>query len=191
MSASALKHWYPKKKIEIWAQDEARLGLQPITRKVWSLKGVRPIAKQCRRYQWLYSYTFVHPANGASFWLLLPQVSIPIMNLALKEFFQAINPNNDKIIILLIDRAGWHTGKEMEIPENIRLFPLPSYTPELQPTECAWPLLKESVANRAFKDLNELEKTLIPRCRWLIEHPKILKGAVGFNWIQKIEDGSN
>ncbi len=191
MSLLALKRWHPEKKIEIWAQDEARLGLQPITRKIWFTKGKRPIASQCRHYQWLYSYTFVHPADGDSFWLLLPQVSIPIMNLALKEFSQAINPDNEKIIILLIDRAGWHMSKETEIPENIRLFPLPSCTPELQPTECAWPLLKESIADRAFDNLDELEQTLIPRRRWLIKHPEILKGAAGFNWIRKIEDGSN
>ena len=32
----------PGKVVEVWAEDEARLGLKPITRRVWWLKGCRP-----------------------------------------------------------------------------------------------------------------------------------------------------
>ena len=32
----------PGKAVEVWAEDEARLGLKPITRRVWWLKGCRP-----------------------------------------------------------------------------------------------------------------------------------------------------
>lgn len=188
MSVIALKRWHPDKIIEIWGQDEARVGLQPIIRKMWSPKGIRPVGEQCRRYQWLYAYTFVHPQNGDSFWLLMPSVNTVIMNITLKEFAEYCNPNNDKIIILLVDGAGWHTSQELAIPENIRLFPLPPHTPELQPTESVWPLLKEGVANRSFINLDELEATMIPRCQWLIDNPIVVKGAVGFNWIQKIEN---
>lgn len=179
------------KKIEIWAQDEARLGLQPILRRIWSPKGKRPIAKQTRKYQWIYAYSFVHPLTGKSFWLTLPSVSTVLMNLALKEFSQYIDPKKKKIIILLVDKAGWHISKELEIPENIRLCPLPSYTPELQPVECGWPLLRESVANRYFDNLDKFENVIVKRCAWLHKNPATLKGAVGFSWIQEIEDRSN
>lgn len=179
------------KKIEIWAQDEARLGLQPILRRMWSPKGKRPIAKQTRKYQWIYAYSFVHPLTGKSFWLTLPSVSTVLMNLALKEFSQYIDPQNGKIIILLVDKAGWHISKELEVPENIRLCPLPSYTPELQPVECGWPLLRESVANKYFDNLDKFENVIAKRCAWLNKNPATLKGAVGFSWIQEIEDRSN
>ncbi len=111
------------------------------------------------------------------------------MNMALKEFSQFTDPKNEKIIQLLVDRAGWHRSKELEIPENIRMFPLPPYTPELQPVECSWPLLKEPVANKYFDNLDALEKVVAKRCDWLTKNPKVLKGAVGFKWIQEIEDG--
>ncbi|MBP3954745.1 hypothetical protein J8F10_05530 [Gemmata sp. G18] len=32
----------PGKAVEVWAEDEARLGLKPITRRVWWRKGCRP-----------------------------------------------------------------------------------------------------------------------------------------------------
>lgn len=91
----------------------------------------------------------------------------------------------------MIDGAGWHKSKELKIPENIQLFPLPPYSPELQPVECSWPLLKEPIANQYFDDLDKLEDTVAKRCKWLEKNPKILKGAVGFSWIQEIEDTSN
>jgi transposase len=181
------KKEYAIKKIEIWAQDEARLGLVPIMRKMWAPKGERPIALQTRKYQWIYVYSFVHPDTGKSFWLLLPTVNTALMNLALKEFFDFVNPGKEKHIILLIDGAGWHTSKELKAPEDIQIFPLPPYSPELQPVECGWPLLKEPVANRCIDTLDELEQSLVERCQWLIENPEILRGAVGFSWIREIE----
>lgn len=175
------------KKIEIWAEDEARLGLQPITRRTWSPKGKRPIAKQTRKYQWLYVYAFAHPLSGKSFWLIMPTVNTVLMNMGLKEFSLYMDPKNEKIIILLIDNAGWHISKGLSLPPNIRLFPLPSHTPELQPVECSWPLLREPVANAHFDNLDILEDTLSKRRQWLIQNPEILKGTVGFKWIQEIE----
>jgi hypothetical protein len=37
-----LRRAHPGKVVEVWAQDEARFGLKPIARRVWSLKGHRP-----------------------------------------------------------------------------------------------------------------------------------------------------
>ena len=179
------------KQVEIWAQDEARLGLQPIMRRIWALKGKRPIAKQTRKYQWIYAYSFVHPLTGKSFWLILPTVNTILMNMALKEFSQYIDPKNERIIILLIDGAGWHVSKGLEVPGNIQIFPLPPYTPELQPVECGWPLLRESVANKYFDNLDKFENTVSKRCEWIGKNPEILKEAVGFKWIQEIEGRSN
>ena len=107
------------------------------------------------------------------------------------EFTVYCNPNRDKLIVLLFDRAGWHMNQETTTDKTIRLFPLPPYTPELQPVECAWPLVKESLANKTFTTLDELEETLIPRCQWLHRHPDVVKGEVGFDWIQKIETRIN
>ena len=186
-----IKQVYPDKQIEIWSQDEARLGLQPIIRRTWSPKGKRFIAKQTRKYQWIYAYSFVHPLTGKSFWLILPTTNTILMSMALKEFSEFIDPQRKKHILLLMDGAGWHKSKELEIPENIQIFPLPPYSPELQPVECGWPLLREPIANQYFDNLDKLEQVIAKRCRWLRKNPEILKGAVGFSWIQEIEDNSN
>lgn len=182
-----LRYYHPEAIIEIWAQDELRLGLQPVTRKIWALKGHRPIAKLDRKYQWLYCYGFVRPLTGDNFWTIMPRVDTEIMSLSLREFADYHNPQRNKIIILLVDQAGWHITKKLDKPKNIRFFPIPSHTPELQPAECMWPLVKECVANESFDDLDELESVVVPRCKWLIDNPEIVKGEAGFEWLRQIE----
>ena len=177
----------PGKQLEIWSQVEARLGLQPTIRRTWSPRGKRYIATQVRKYQWVYVYAFVHPMTGKSFWLILPSVNTELMNMALDEFSRYIDPKKEKLIVLLVDGAGWHRSEALETPENIRIFPIPPYSPELQPVECGWPMLKESVVNGYYDDLDSLEETLSKRCEWLSKNPDTLKGAVGFRWIQEIE----
>lgn len=130
-------------------------------------------------------YGFVHPATGRPFWLILPTVSTEVMNLALAEFAKFANPDGNKLIVLLIDGAGWHRSQGLVVPEGIKLHPLPPYTPELQPVESAWPLIKEPVVNRAFDTLDEVEDLLVKRCNYLSANPAILKGRIGFGWVAR------
>ena len=52
---------HPESGVEVWCQDEARLGLIPILRRVWSPVGKRPVALIERKYEWVYVYGFLHP----------------------------------------------------------------------------------------------------------------------------------
>jgi hypothetical protein len=82
---------------------------------------------------------------------------------------------------VLVANAGWHVARRLAQPPNVVLHSLPPCTPELQPAEPLWPLVREAVANRGFDDLGELEPVLEARCRWLIDHPEAVRGAVGFH----------
>jgi len=110
------------------------------------------------------------------------------MNIALAQFSRYANPNGDKIIVLLVDRAGWHITPSLTLPDNIRLFPLPPYTPELQPCECAWPPLREPLANRPIETLDHLEAILIERCRYFMKYRSKLKQYVGHQWAVEAEE---
>ena len=54
-----MQQQHPDKQVEVWAEDEGRMGLKPITRRHWAVRGQRPIAVQQRSYQWLHTYVFV------------------------------------------------------------------------------------------------------------------------------------
>lgn len=108
------------------------------------------------------------------------------MAAALAEFSRWADPEGRKLLVLLVDNAGWHTAGRLAVPANVVLHPLPSCTPELQPVEPLWPLVREGVANRGFDDLDALEARLVGRCRWLVDHPETVKAAVGFRWAAKL-----
>jgi len=97
----------------LWAEDEARLGLQPLVRRQWSLIGVRPVALQKRSYRWLYAFHFVRPSTGQGFWLLMPEANTGVMSVALAEWVKEVNPMGEKLLVLLIDQAGWHVAKDL------------------------------------------------------------------------------
>jgi transposase len=40
--------------------------------------------------------------------------------------------------VVMLDQAGWHTTGRLRVPENLSLLPLPSKSPELNPTENVW-----------------------------------------------------
>lgn len=168
--------------METWAQDEARMGLKPIFRRVWVPRGYQPIGDHKPRYQWLYLYGFVRPATGDVFWLVMPTVSAEIWSTALSEFAAHTGAGPDKRIVLVADGAGFHTGDEVKIPEGIHVVQLPAYSPELQPCERLWPLVRESVANQAFADLDAFEDVVCARCRELDTQQKLISGLTRFHW---------
>jgi hypothetical protein len=174
--------------VELWAEDEARLGLKPIARRVWAVRGRRPVASGRTKYQWLYVYGFVHPASGRNLELLLPAADTDWMALALEQFARWADPAGEKLLVVLVDNAGWHVAKRLGVPPNVVLHRLPASTPELQPTEPLWPLVREAVANCGFDDLAVMQVPLVERCCWLMDHPEVVRGVVGFHWATALND---
>ncbi len=183
MRVARLKEAYPTAKVELWCEDEHRLGLKPIVRKVWSPIGQRPLVKVHQRYEWTYLYAFAPPKSAEVHWLILPTVNARVFSLALEHFAKEIGASTRKrIVVLVLDRAGWHTGKEVEVPEGIHLEFLPSASPELQPSERLWPLSNEGVANRHFEEIEELEEALVERCVALCNQPEIIRSYIRYHW---------
>ena len=88
----------------------------------------------------------------------------------------------DKQIVLVLDRAGWHRSAQLWLPVGIHLVFLPASAPEVQPAERLWPLSNEPLANRVFTSLDELEQVQAERCRWLLDHPEVVKAHTCFHW---------
>src|SRR5215203_4577011 len=103
MRVMRLKEKYPTAKIELWCEDEQRLGLKPIIRKVWSSIGHRPIVGVHQRYKWSYLYAFAHPKSGEVHWLVLPTVKAEVFSMALEHFAKEVGAGKRKRIILVVD----------------------------------------------------------------------------------------
>ena len=175
---------HPQAAVEVWAQDEARLGLKPIVRRVWARRGRshRPLCAGEHRYQWMYVFGFVHPHSGRSEWWLCGGVNTPAMSAVLAEFAHTVGAGKDKRVLVVLDRAGWHVANALVIPEGIHLVHLPASTPELQPAERLWPPLREAVANESFADLAALDARLSTRCGELSAQPGYIAACTRYHW---------
>jgi len=88
--------------------------------------------------------------------MLSPYLNIEVMNVFLERF--AATLDEDVHAVMIWDQAGFHTGHDLVLPENITLLPLPPYSPELNPVENLWHYLRSHYwANRAFADYADLE----------------------------------
>ena len=60
--------------------------------------------------------------------------------------------------VVTLDGAGWHQqGEKLKMPDNISLLPLPPFSPELNPQENIWRLLRQNdLANRVYETYAEL-----------------------------------
>ena len=162
--------------------DEHRIGLKPLLRRVWAPIGQRPLAPVRHRFVWRYLVAFVHPASGQTVWHLATSVSIPLFEAELAAFARTVAAGPKKEIVLILDRAGWHTSLHLRVPEHVHLLFLPGYSSELQPAEHLWQFSNEVLVNQCFADINELEEAQLARCVVLQRHPALIRSATLFPW---------
>ena len=73
----------------------------------------------------------------------------------LDEIAKQIEPGNHAVVVF--DRAAWHTTKKLCLPKNISLLPLPAASPELNPAEQVWQVLRDRyLGNRSFKSYEHI-----------------------------------
>ena len=90
----------------------------------------------------------------------------------------------DERIVMVLDGAGWHQGGALNLPANLRLLPLPPYSPELNPVEHLWDELREKAFhNRVFNSIDALEDHLEVSLRTLENDPERVHSIVAWPWI--------
>ena len=97
---------------------------------MWAPKGQRPIALGHHRYKWLYVTAFVQPISGETFWYISNGVSKPFFAALLALFAREAGAGRDRIIVLGLDSAGWHTAPNLAC----RMGSGPSTCPRTHPS---------------------------------------------------------
>jgi transposase len=146
--------------------------------KALTAKGVKPICPFQQVFKSLYLFGAFSPINGDKFLLEMPNCDAINFQLFLKEF-SAQNPTEFKIIVL--DNGAFHKAKSLIIPENIGLIFLPPYSPELNPAEKIWAILKRKFTNKLHKSLEEVSQFITEAIIELT--PMGIKRTCGFEYI--------
>ncbi len=169
--------------IEVWFQDEMRMGQTGTVRRVWAAKGSRPRAPRALGFKWTYVFGAVCPGRGAAAGLVLPVADAQAMALHLEEIGTQVAPGGHAVVVL--DGAGYHEVKALvgRIPANLSLLPLPPYSPELNPMELVWQdLRRRDLANRVFADLKAVVEACCRAWTALVADTARLISLTDFAW---------
>lgn len=162
----------------VWAFDEGRFGLRVGLRKRWCPRGVRPPWLVHDRYEWLWLYAAVEPATGQSLFLLLPRVTKEWFGRFLATFAQEVGGER---VGLVLDGSGAHRAA-IPWPAQVVPLPLPRYSPELNPAEQIFRVLRPKLANRIFETIAEVEETISTHLQTYWEQPALVQRLTGYAW---------
>jgi len=177
-----VKQKHADKKVEVWVQDEARIGQQGTLTKVWAEKGSRPTTVKQTEYEWAYLFAAVNPVTGASSAMITPTVNTQHTNAHLRFISEEAGPATH--VVLMLDQAGWHVAGALDIPEKMTLLHLPPYSPELNGAERVWGFLRSHyLSNRVYKNYDEIFEAI--KEAWNKLTPERLASITHTDWISR------
>jgi transposase len=174
--------------VHLWVMDEMRFGLQPVTRRVWARRGVEVVAPVEPRYQWGYTYGALAVLGGGTEFLHANGVSKE----ASRCFLEQIGGSAPEAMHIVIqDGAGFHLGEgSAELPGNVRVINLPPYSPELNPVERLWDVIKDRICNQTWEDLDALMEAINEVLAEYWTTPAKVKSLIGNGWLLETANAS-
>ena len=87
-------------------------------------------------------------------------------------------------VALIVDGAASHRTDSITIPDNITLIALPPYSPQLNPIENLWKIMRERFfPNLDFDCMDRLEQNLCDALNHLETNPHIIRSVTGYQWL--------
>lgn len=167
--------------VRLFVQDEARFGLhEGITRRFITAPGVKPHQLVLPRYEYTWIFGAAEPATGESFFYEMPALDSLCFQAYINELSRAYP---DTMNVLVIDGAPAHVAHALVIPDNVVLFRLPPYCPELNPMERVW----QDLRRRLRADLPAGLGALVDDVTRVVREytPAILASLTGYPYLVK------
>jgi len=162
-------------------QDEARFGRMARPKRCWAPLPWRPMMCNGYEREFVYVYGGVSPCQGELDWRICREMNTVRMGEFLGQVSEA-HPH--EFIVMVLDGASSHKAKDLVVPENMRLLPLPPYAPELNPQEHVWDEVREKeFPNRVFDRMEAVLQQLkqgLPRLA--ADHDR-LRSLTAWPWI--------
>jgi hypothetical protein len=161
------------------SQDEARFPLVPTLRATLGVKGYRPVVGTWDNKDVVYSFAALNVVTGRLTTRLLdsPATAKQRPGLSktarlqqtfaahLRDIARVYPATLGKPVVITIDNPPWHQAaairEVLAAHPQLRLYRLPSYSPQLNPIERLWRVLRRRAThNRLFVTMAELRTTL-------------------------------
>jgi transposase len=176
-----LKQLAPATPIEVWFQDEMRVGQKNGLVYQWAKTGTRPRQPKDQRYENAYLFGAVCPSRDTGVALIMPNADTEAMQKHIDEIGRAVTPGAHALIIL--DKAAWHTTRKLTPPSNLTLLPLPPACPELNAAENIWQYLRQTyLSNRVFENYTAILDACQDAWRRLLAEVGRITSIATRNW---------
>ena len=172
------------KPIEVWFQDEARVGQKGGHAYVWAPIGSRPPMVRDNRHDSVHLFGAICPARAIGAAIIMPAVNTEAMNEHLIEISAMVAPQAHAVLVC--DGAGWHQpGGRLRVPDNITLLNLPPYAPELNPMENVWAYLRANkLCNLVWDTYDDILNACKDAWRFLTDDPERIVSIGSREWIR-------
>jgi hypothetical protein len=161
------------------SQDEARFPLVPTLCTTLGVKGHRPLVGTWDNKDLVYCFAALNLVTGQLTTRLLDQPSHSKVKTGhskqqrlqaafvghLRDIARAYPASTSAEVVITIDNAPWHRGAGVDevlaAHPHLRLYRLPSYSPQLNVIERFWRVLRRRAThNRLFASMAALRATL-------------------------------
>ena len=170
------------KVIEIWFQDEARVGQKGSLEYIWGPVGSRPRVVRDNRHDSVYLFGALCPARATGAAIVMPWANSEAMSEHLRVIAKAVAPGAHAVLVC--DGAGWHQrGERLTVPDNITLLSLPPYSPELNPMENVWDYLRgNKLSHMVWDSYDAIVWACVEAWRFLIGDPDRIRSIATRDW---------
>lgn len=158
------------------------MGQRGTVTRIWARRGTRPRVIRQQQFEYAYIFGAVCPKKDQAVGLIMPTIGTNCMQLHLDEIAKQIEPGNHAVIIF--DQAAWHTTKKLRLAKNISLLPLPAASPELNPTEQVWQVLRDRyLANRHFNSYDHILESCSDAWNAFTSRPGAIRELCSREWV--------
>lgn len=165
-------------------QDEARFGRMSDPRACWAPAPHRPVVSLALIREYRYEYAAISPWDGSLDYMTCEKMNTESMSCFLEQVSKS---HHDDFIIMVLDGASSHKSKDLKIPKNVSLVLLPPYSPELNPAEQIWNVLRRNYfANRVFDSLDAATEQAEHGLSQMASDKLSMKSLSNWPWINAI-----
>ena len=95
---------------------------------------------------------------------------------------------DDEHAVMVLDQAGWHGSKQLEVPANVTLVPLPPRSPELNPVERIWLYLKQRfLSHRVLENYDAILDAACAAWTRMSADPGRIASLATYPWIETVK----